>query len=168
VPDILPAPYGTLVSDNGGTLVVNAVTPLGPAPPLGTTANGTIAHALPPFDIVIGTERLTVTAVTSDDGSGGDLSDCADYSNCGGTQTQETETEIETWTVSRGVANTTPAAHAGGVLVMSTPLPILPLGTPAPYVAGTQALMCVADQFNEGNGHATTFLDLGDGHVGGP
>ena len=143
-PKILPAPYGTLVSDNGGTITVNALSPVG--------AHGSIAHSFPPFDIVIGTERMTVTGVSSDDGPGGDLSDSGDFS--------EGESEQETWTVTRHVGGTIQVPHAGG-LVMSTPLPLLPASVGFPYTAGNQALMCVADRFAEGGGHATTFIDIG-------
>src|SRR5262249_4779794 len=88
--------------------------------------------------------------------------------------------------LARGVGGTTAAAHTAGpgVLVMSTPLPLLPAGTVActdsngnalpasscHYTGGNQALMCVADRANgTGVGHATTFIDVGgDGWGGHP
>jgi hypothetical protein len=172
-PKRLPAPYGTLVgsgvvlpgpADAGylpsTTITVDALSPLGPDDP-----NGTIPHSVPPFDIVIGTERLTVTDVVSDDGPGGDLSDPDDADEAAGA---EEGSEQETWTVTRAVLGTTAAAHSGGVLVMSTPLPPITVALPpgSPYTAGTQALMCIADRFSEGSGHATTIIDIGgDGGV---
>jgi hypothetical protein len=166
VPKRLPAPYGTLVydiDDSVTMLTVNALMPLGPAPPLGTTPNGTIPHAVPPFDIVIGSERMHVTAVVSDEDSAGDLSDPS--------ESTEEELETEIWTVVRGYGNTHADSHSGNPLVMSTPLPIMTVtqGMHGQYVAGNQALMCVADSFPEGGGHATTIIDIGsDGHVVGP
>jgi hypothetical protein len=43
---------------------------------------------------------------------------------------------------------------------MSTPLPILPEGTVAPYAAGNQAQMCIAHR-----GDGTKVVDIGDGYV---
>jgi hypothetical protein len=120
-------------------------------------ANGSISHPAAPFDIVIDRERMTVTACANvgdtDDGNGPPyLGECGE--NEGGA------TKI--WVVTRGVGNTTVASHATGLLVMSTPLPLLPATVPTPYVGGNQALMCVADQKNlEGGGHSTTFIDIG-------
>jgi len=153
----LPTPYGTLVGDIGSgdtTITVNALSPTG--------AHGAIPHALPPFDIVIGTERMTVTAVSSDDGAAGDLSDPGDFS--------EGESEQEVWTVTRGVGNTAPASHAGGPLVMSTPLPLLPAGVPAPYTAGSQAQVCITSESEaeDHQSHTTTLIDIGDGWIKGP
>ncbi|HEV7413961.1 MAG TPA: hypothetical protein VGP14_09905 [Casimicrobiaceae bacterium] len=160
-PNQLPAPYGTLLGEGtigaaDTTITVNALSPVG--------THGAIQHApLPPFDIVIGTERMTVTDVWSDDGEGGDLAE-------GPSEFSEHETEQEVWTVTRGVGGTTAASHTPGVLVMSTPLPLLN-GPPPPYGDGVlghfvQAQMCVADQDNdEGGGHFTTLIDIGDGYV---
>jgi hypothetical protein len=162
-PNQLPAPYGTLLGEGtigaaDTTITINALSPVGD--------HGSIAHAPhPPFDIVIGTERMTVTAVSSDEGEAGDLSE-------GPSEFSEHELEQEIWTVIRGVGGTTAASHTPGpgVLVMSTPLPILPPGAPGPYVAGNQAQMCISDQGNTYTddtitGHYTTFIDIGDGYV---
>ena len=77
----LPAPYGTLNATiaSGDTM-------------FGVTAAVTLPAV--PFPIVIGTERMTVTATGT------------------------------SWTVVRGVGGTTPAAHLAGVSVMSTPFPL--------------------------------------------
>jgi len=165
-PDQLPTPYGTLVGGIGSgdtTLTVNALSPTG--------AHGAISHASPPFDIVIGTERMTVTAVSSDDGAAGDLSDAGDF--------DEGEAEQEVWTVTRAVLDgTLPAAHANGVLVMSTPLPYLPANTGAPYIAQghpapgkfVQAQVCIASESEaeDHQSHTTTLIDIGDGWIKGP
>lgn len=46
---------------------------------------------------------------------------------------------------------------------MSTPLPIMQT-TQGHYIEGTPAQMCIADQGNdEGGGHFTTLIDIGDG-----
>jgi hypothetical protein len=164
-----PASEGTSLQQ----ITVNALTPLSPLDP-----HGTIQHPLPPFDIVIDTERMTVTDVFSDDGPGGDIASPEGLEDelgelaCPG----PCETENETWTVTRGVGHTTNPAtpgltdgHNAGVLAMSTPLPLLPSVVAAPYQGGRPALMCVADRFNEGSGHATTFIDIGgDGWGGHP
>jgi hypothetical protein len=159
----LPVPYGALVSsidDSTTTITVNAV-----------DTDGAIAHDVPPFDVIIGTERMTVIQVASDDGPGGDLSDSS--------ESTEDETEIETWTVIRHVGGTKAAGHNAGSLVMYTPLPIMTVdqgvapGGPE-YKAGDQALMCIAgkgDNGSEGHPattHSTTVIDIGDSHIAGP
>ena len=155
-PNELPAPYGTLHGAIGATDISITVDALSFGFP---NAHGAIQHALPPFDIVIGTERMTVTAVSSDDGPGGDLSE-------GPSEFGEDEVELEFWTVTRHVGGTLAAAHADDAPVMSTPLPLLPLtGVPPPYVAGHQAQMCIADQDNLGAGHFTKLIDIGDGYT---
>jgi hypothetical protein len=165
LPDLLPAPYGTLAANLGltdTTVAVNTATP----PPQATpgTPPGSISYppgssptspAAPgtPFDIVLGTERITVQLVCLDNDN-----DATDGNDC--TETGEGEGKA-LMVVHRGVGGTAAATHSSGALVMSTPLPLLPANVPAPYVAGNQALMCVADQFTEGSGHATTFIDIG-------
>jgi hypothetical protein len=160
-PNQLPAPYGTLLGDAtigaaDTTITIDALS-------LGSGAHGAIQHALPPFDIIVGTERMTVTDVSSDDGEAGDLSE-------GPSEFDEHEIEQEVWTITRGVGGTTATTHEPGVLVMSTPLPILD-SPPPPYGPGTpghhyvQAQMCVADQDNDEGGHFTTLIDIGDGYV---
>jgi hypothetical protein len=165
-PAVLPQPYGTLAAAvlvGDATITVNALSPTG--------AHGSIAHALPPFDIFVGTERMTVTDVSSDDGPAGDLSDPGDFA--------EDEPEVEVWTVTRAVLDGTfPGAYLAGQLVMSTPLPPLPAGTGLPYVAAghpaagkfVQAQMCIAAQTESGpvaspTAHTTTFIDIGDGNI---
>ena len=144
--NFLPAPYGTLASSvavDATTISVDIT-----MPPPGPT--GAIAHPSVPFDIMIGTERMTVTAFTDIDNDAGQDPD------------EATEDEPETWTVTRGVGGTAAAAHADG-LVMSTPLPIMQT-TQGHYIEGTPAQMCIADQGNdEGGGHFTTLIDIGDG-----
>jgi len=133
---------------------------------------------VPYFDVVIGNERVRVTNVQSDDGQGGDLRDSGEFDE----SPAELASEVEFWTVTRGVGHTTnpPATlgamtdgHSTNGLVMSTPKPLLPTsGVPAPYKAGTPALMCVAAQQSNdpvAGSHTTTLLDVGgDGHVQGP
>jgi hypothetical protein len=148
--NFLPAPYGTLQADNGGTITVDTTIPGG--------ANGVIVPPALPFDIVIGTERLTVTACAEGDEDEGIDQECGEQAN-----------EPETWSVTRAVGNTTQVTHTGG-LVMSTPLPLLPENVGAPYTAGNQAQMCIAGQQgeDEGGNHSTTFIDIGDGWVNHP
>jgi hypothetical protein len=149
--NFLPAPYGTLQADNGETITVDTTIPSG--------ANGVIVPPALPFDIVIGTERLTVTACAEGDEDEGSDQECGEQAN-----------EPETWSVTRAVGNTTQVTHAGG-LVMSTPLPLLPENVGAPYTAGNQALMCIAAQSGseDQQSHSTTFMDIGgDGWVNHP
>jgi hypothetical protein len=73
--------------------------------------------------------------------------------------------------VQRGVGGTTATPHPAGALAMSTPLPLLHEGVAAPYIAGNQALMCIAGQQGapEGGIHSTTFIDIGgDGWANHP
>jgi hypothetical protein len=98
------------------------------------------ANALPSvnFDIVVGTERMTVTKVTTSNG---------------------------TLTVTRHVGGTSATAHVAGDDVMSTPLPLLTgysftqAQTQAGYANGNQAQMCVVT----GDTTSTTVIDIGDG-----
>jgi hypothetical protein len=169
VPDVLPAPYGTLAANllpSDTTIAVNTTMPP-PQSPLGTPP-GSISYppgSFPtspvapgaPFYIVIGTERIQVQLVCLDnDHDSSDTADC--------TETAEGEGEALN-VLQRGVGGTAVTTHPSGALVMSTPLPLMN-GAPAPYGDGitghyTQALMCVADRFPEGGGHATTFIDIG-------
>lgn len=164
-PDVLPAPYGTLTASLGLSATTIPIDTATPPPQVGNVPPGSIPYPpgsfptspAPPgtaFDIVIGTERITVQLVCLDNDR-----DPTDASDC--TETGEGEGEA-LMVVQRGVGGTTAAIHSAGALVMSTPLPLLPANVPAPYVGGNQALMCIADQFNEdGGGHATTFIDIG-------
>ncbi len=171
-PDVLPAPYGTLtaaVTLSATTIAVDTTTPPRQATP-GTPPGSIPYPGSPPidpnhpgtaFDIVIGTERITVHLVCLDNDR-----DPTDASDC--TEAGEGKALA---IVQRGVGGTTAATHAVGALVMSTPLPLLPTeGVPFPYTGGNQALMCIAGPpAVEGNGHASTFIDIGgDGHVSGP
>ncbi len=163
-PNQLPAPYGTLegaISDDATSITVDALS-FGFGNPHGAIQHAAAIFGDPSsyFDIVIGTERMTVTAVSSDDGPGGDLSEE------GPSEFEEHEVELEVWTVIRHVGGTLAAAHADDAPVMSTPLPLLPLtGVPPPYVAGHQAQMCIADQQTVGSSHFTKLIDIGDGYT---
>jgi hypothetical protein len=139
----LPAPYGTLaaaITDAQTSITVNAT----------ATLPGTN------FPIVIGTERMQVSAV-----SGG-------------------PTPV-TLTVARHQGGTIAAAHFANDSVMSTPLPIIPddVGNfPSPYVVLTQAHMCIASRgwvstVLDANGNPlveyfTTVIDIGDGWTSDP
>ena len=170
-PDVLPAPYGTLlepVAETDTTISVDTSSPSG--------AHGTITHPELPFDIMIGTERMTVNQIVSENG---------DYDNDPNDPNEENEGEGggTYWVVTRAVLDGdahAAGAYSAGQIVMSTPLPYLPANTGLPYadplhgfpVEGkfVQAQMCVAARNNlEGGGHATTFIDIGsDGHIAGP
>jgi hypothetical protein len=171
VPDQLPTPYGTLTADVGladKTIAVDTTKPAG-GPPAGSIPYPGSAPTSPQnpgtaFDIVIGTERITVQLVCIDnDNDPGDASDC--------TETSEGE-GIALAVVARGVGGTGPAVvHPAASLVMSTPLPLLPEVVAAPYTGGNQALMCIAGQQGEGESgeHSTTFFDIGgDGWANHP
>jgi hypothetical protein len=115
----LPAPYTTLVADASATdkkiYVANAA-----------------GLPSPNFDIVIDTERMTVTQV----------------------QTSNNQTTL---TVTRHVGGTSASSHTTGAPVMSTPLPILQSSS-GPYQQGNQAQACLVGQSNG----STTFIDIGD------
>jgi hypothetical protein len=119
----LPAPFGFLaqaVAGNKNKIQVNV----------------TVAPTLPlPFPIVIGTERMNVTAISNNN-----------------------------WTVQRGQGGTTASAHGAGDPVMATPLPILPAGVPKPYVAGYQAQACIASPLPPSTWPSLTYdvIDIGD------
>ena len=81
----LPYPYGTL----GVTIGVSDTTLVVGPPAVPVTLPAT------PFPIVIGNERMSVTAVSG-----------------------------TSWTVTRGAGGTTSAAHPSGASVMSTPFPL--------------------------------------------
>ena len=106
------------------------------------------------FDVVMGTERMTVTSIQG-----------------GGP-----------WRITRGVGGTNAAAHSAGAFVMSTPLPIFlttPVSTLAngnvvapassPYQAGEQAQVCkTGNTLDNGDGTFTTpLIDIGDAYVRG-
>jgi hypothetical protein len=139
---VLPAPYGTLgqsISRTSTQIKVNAL----------------VAPPAPSFDIVIGTERMTVTSIQG-----------------GGP-----------WKVTRGVGGTQPGTHSTGAFVMSTPLPIL-LGVPvstladgtdvttsSPYHANDQAQVCKAGDTTHDvtdDTYTTPLIDIGDGYVRTP
>ena len=163
--DFLPEPYAKLVSDDGATITVDLTQPTGDHP--------AIPQPPTPFDIVIESERLTVTAIACSDAGHDDAG--VDPFECG----ENEGGPPNIWYVTRGVGHTTPVTHTGTPLVMSTPLPLLPDDVDAPYVGGSPALMCIADQDPSGEedeeedevvtGHTTTFIDIGgDGYIGGP
>jgi hypothetical protein len=158
-PAVLPVPYGTLlaaVAAGDTTIVVNTSSPSG--------AHGTIAHPPVPFDIVIGTERMTVTQVLS-----------GDYDNDPSDPNEAAEGEVENgWVVTRAVLDgSTPGAYPAGQIVMSTPLPALPANTGLPYIQPghpaegrfVQAQSCIAERTQTPSenptAHATTFIDIG-------
>ena len=138
----LPAPYGTLTG------------PIVAATPTIVVTSPTATLPAVPFPITVGTERMTVTAVSV---SGTD------------------------WSVTRGVGGTTAALHAFGAIVTSNPLPLDRAGnqmqmciadegwsvvapggpnsdcpTPPPD-APTPPRACVL--------YSTTVLDIGDGFM---
>ena len=179
-PNRLPTPYGTLTADlaqtDAPTIAINTTTPPREAPP--GHAPGSIDypgsppvspdHPGPAFDIVIGTERITVQLVCLDiDSDGWDAGDCTDTDGEG----------TALMVVQRGVAGTPVTTHPTGALVMSTPLPLM-VGSLPPYSDGTeghlvQAQMCISGQSESGpednpTAHSTTFIDIGDGWVKGP
>jgi len=120
--------------------------------------NAVLPTPTTPFDIVIGTERMRVTSAQG-----------------------------STWTVeARGAGMTTPAPHAAGSKLMSTPLPLLPESgyqatyadgvtvvnpTPSHYAFGRQAQMCIVGAPTEvlpatdPPTYSTTIIDLSDGFV---
>jgi hypothetical protein len=136
-PDQLPTPYGTLTANVGltdSTIAVDTTTPAG-GPPAGSIPYPGSPPTSPQnpgtaFDIVIGTERITVQLVCTDNDQ-----DPSDTSDC--TETQDGE-GIALAVVQRGVGGTTATTHPAGALVMSTPLPLLPEGVAAPYTAGNR------------------------------
>ena len=147
--DPLPRPYGALSQNaNQNTLSIKVNT---------SPQNAVLPTPMPPFDIVIGTERMSVSAISG-----------------------------TTWTVSRPIGGTSAAPHPSGAKVMSTPLPLLPNGgfsarvfdgttpegillTPAPYpyAFGYQARMCIVGSpvNNEYGTSSWTIMDLSDGWV---
>ena len=116
---LAPAPYGTLVSDAGGTtIVIDTVT----APPVGTLTPLPAA----PFAIVIASnvpgvhpERLLVQSYTA---------------VSGGYQL----------TVIRGTGGMTQTTHAVGASVMSTPLPVA--ADSLNGVVGNQVPVCIIEE----------------------
>lgn len=159
---IPPTPYGILVNglndtDNTSTVTLDTTTTINTQGPPKTAV-----PASPPFPIVIGTERMQVTAV-----SGG---------------------PTYTLTVTRGQGGTFKVSHAASTsttqtIVMSTPLPIDPNpqladGTsPNPYYL-QQDHMCVWDQGWTASGinpltgvqqvrSSVSVFDVGDGFVFG-
>jgi len=131
----LPAPYGKLSANlkaNDKSFKIDTsqavVQPPNPLP-----VNG--------FPIVIGTERMQVTKITTN-----------------------------TWTVTRGQGGTGAQPHSQNDQVMSTPLPLLAANAPAPYQTNPpgqqlQAQMCVAQQSAPTAGGITSvwMIDIGDG-----
>jgi len=141
---VLPQPYGVLsqnANQNTTSIKVNT-----------SPQNAVLPTPAAPFDIVIGTERMRVTAISG-----------------------------TTWTVVRNTGGTPAASHSSGAKVMSTPLPLLPDGgfqaaladdtlltpAPSPYTYGYQARMCiVGSPLDNGDGTwSTTIMDFSDGWV---
>jgi hypothetical protein len=153
---ILPAPYGALSANaniNTSTIKVNT----SPQNAVLPTPSAT------PFDIVIGTERMQVTAIQG-----------------------------TTWTVTRPTGGTPASSHSSGSKVMSTPLPLLPdapipptapfkatladgtvldaptyAAAPLPYAFGKQAQMCIvgSPSLNSDGTYSTKIIDQSDGWV---
>jgi hypothetical protein len=157
---VLPQPYGVVsTSANQNTLTIKVNTsPQNAVLPTPTSF---------PFDIVIGTERMSVTGIQG-----------------------------STWTVdgnpTRAKGGTSPSSHPAGAKVMSTPLPLLPTTTPFQatladgvtpvtfppnkgYLPGNQAQMCIvgaptpvppANPSDPPTGEwSTTIIDIGDGWI---
>jgi len=170
----LPAPYGTLqtgIAANATKVTITGIA-ANPASPYAVPAPGAPAVPPVPFPIVIantiggapaaGVERMTAVSID-------------------GSPVLSAGTYTITYNVSRGGVTegmSQPAEHTAGYRVMSTPLPIIPNDAttfPLPYVAQTQANMCIAqhgfDSFGIGaDGVArllyfTTVIDIGDGWV---
>jgi hypothetical protein len=133
-PAVLPAPYGVLAApDTTGASTI-----------LVDTTGAVVAHpgVNVPFDVIIGTDRLTVSY-----GHG--------------------PANSETWkVVARDVGNTSGPLGVLGQRVMYTPLPILTGYTfttgqlAVGYQNGLQAQMCIVQQ----GPPATTFIDIGDAY----
>ena len=133
----LPAPYGTLASAGGITATATSI-----------SVNTTALLPAVQFPIVIGTERMQVTAVSG-------------------------AASPFTLTVARGQGGTTASSHAFGARVMSTPLPIDPESSSLYF--GKQARVCVVEHgFTAAGtdadgkalvGYFTTVIDVGDGWV---
>lgn len=108
MPNNLPAPYGTLAQDvNANKTKIQVAVMTAPSMSL-------------PFPIVIGTERMQVTAIGTN-----------------------------FWTVQRGQGGTSAAPHTAGSYVMSTARPLLTgpfdlAQSSAGYVVGNEAHGCVA------------------------
>ena len=144
----LPAPYATLssaIGDTASTTIVVSAPPTVPTyvdPVDHTTKNYPVATipSTVPFSVVIGTERMLVTAKSGN-----------------------------TWTVTRGYAGTTKATHDASAYVMSTPLPVdLNTGVQVPMCVVNHGWMAAG--FNPVTGIAqvryfTTVIDIGDGWV---
>lgn len=165
-PDQLPTPYGTLSADLGPPSDATQYVAIDTTNPPRESTPGTPPGSIPfpagsdpispnlpgsEFDIVIGTERITVQFVCLDmEHDGDDPGDCTD------THDGEGEALI---VLQRGVGGTSVDNHSHGALVMSTPLPILQEGTGL-YAAGNQAQMCIAHRHD-----GTKVVDIGDGYV---
>jgi hypothetical protein len=158
----LPVPYGTLVASVGaGDTTITVDTSQGAIPP------PLLPHANSTFDIIIGTERMTVIACKDGDDLGGGEGDA---SECG-----ESGEPPQVWTVTRAVGGTTATQHTvnpdgPSVMVMYTPLPLLPADTGFPYQTNPpggqlQAQMCIAKRVEapDHSQHTTSFIDIGDG-----
>jgi hypothetical protein len=171
--NFLPQPYGTLdttIMAGDLSLTIDGVA--------ANPGDGTPALPATPFSIVIvNNDNVTTERITAVTQTGVVPPVVAGYAG----------TYSVTYTVTRGgntegdPNGTHTAPHAGGVLVMSTPLPIMtsvppvctPVGGPytnAPcqvsgaYKVNTQAQACVSTKVNNVNGtHTTTFIDVGDG-----
>jgi len=170
----LPAPYGTLqtsIAANATKVTITGIA-ANPASTYVVPLPGAPAVPAVPFPIVIantvggapaaGAERMTAVSID-------------------GSPVLSAGTYTITYNVTRGGATegmSQPAEHTAGYKVMSTPLPIIPNDAatfPSPYVAQTQANMCIAqhgfDSFAIGADgvtrllYFTTVIDIGDGWV---
>ena len=142
-PDPFPRPYGALSNNaNAGTTTIKV-----------DTSNAVLPTPTPPFDIVVGAERMHVTSISGPN-----------------------------WRVDRHQGGTSAVPHQSSAKVMSTPLQLLPTsgfaarvfdGTPggkllepapSPYAFGNQARVCiVSGPLDNGDGTwSTTLMDLSD------
>ena len=144
----LPAPYAQLASSMGtaapGTsqTISVIIPPSAPAGfPIATVPGTNVAPytAVTPFPIVMGTERLLVTAVSG-----------------------------STWTVTRGDGGTTPATHSANDYVMSTPLPLNSTGVQVPVCVQSHAWQSVGFDPVTGLAqirYTTRVFDIGDAWI---
>ena len=140
----LPAPYAQLAAGIGTALAgasqqISVTIP--PSIPMGFPPPPTVPTTAP-FPIVIGTERMLVTAVSG-----------------------------STWTVTRGDGGTAPAgapAHSANDYVMSTPLPLDSTGVQVPVCVQSHAWQSVG--FDPATGlaqirYTTRVFDIGDAWI---
>ncbi len=136
VPQVVPAPYGTLTAD---------VSLSDKSIKIDTSTGHIFAPTIPPTFPAVIVDKDYPTLVE---------------------RMEVTKTTTNTWTVTRPTGNTTLATHAAGALVMSTSMPIVKAGDgySSQYI-GLPAQMCLAgpmQQIQPGQWAATIF-DFGDG-----